>query len=70
MNYHVIIQRSAEADIEKACEWIANRSPSGAANWYNRLDAAIKSLSDFPERFMDTGESDINCEVVSFAYTF
>jgi plasmid stabilization system protein ParE len=50
MTYEVIVQYSAQAEIEAAYEWNARRAPLTAARWYNRLLDAIKSLADNPER--------------------
>src|SRR5579885_602965 len=48
--YRVVIQPSAEAEIEGAYLWLREHSAEGAVAWYNRLDAAIKSLAHIPGR--------------------
>lgn len=48
--YRVIIQPTAEAEIEDAYERIAAEAPMAAARWYHGLIDAIDSLSSFPER--------------------
>jgi plasmid stabilization system protein ParE len=50
MTYLVIVQPSAQAEMEAAYEWVAERAPITAARWYNRLLDAIESLADNPER--------------------
>src|SRR5438046_9658410 len=50
MKYLVVVQPSAQAEIEAAYEWIAERAPRTAIRWYNRLLKAIGSLADNPER--------------------
>ncbi len=48
--YRVIIQPSAEAEIEQAYLRIAREAPETAARWYCGLLDAIESLSDHPRR--------------------
>jgi plasmid stabilization system protein ParE len=50
MKFHVVVQPSAQAEMEAAYEWIAERAPMTAARWYNRLLKAVGSLADHPER--------------------
>jgi plasmid stabilization system protein ParE len=50
MTYQVVVQPSAQAEIEMAYEWTAERAPMAATRWYNRLVDAIRSLADNPER--------------------
>ena len=57
MNYRVIIQPSAADDIDSACRWIAERNPGATAAWYNRMEAAVQSLADLPQRCLLAEES-------------
>jgi plasmid stabilization system protein ParE len=52
MTYQVVVQPSAQAEMEAAYEWTAERAPMTAAQWYNRFVDAISSLADNPERSM------------------
>jgi plasmid stabilization system protein ParE len=51
MTYHVITEPTAEAEIERAYAWRAERSSVAAARWVNGLLEAIASLSEYPERW-------------------
>ncbi len=48
--HRVIIQPSAESNINEAYEWIAARDEMAAIRWYNRLMELILALDIFPER--------------------
>src|SRR5579864_9221564 len=50
MKFHVVVQPSAQAEMEAAYEWIAERAPLTAVRWYNRLLKAVESLAEYPER--------------------
>ena len=50
MKYKLIIQPSALADLEEAYRWIAERSPTRAAGWFNHFVEALESLETDPER--------------------
>lgn len=50
MNYQIIIQPPAQADIERAYLWMLDRAPMSAAAWYNGLQQAIDTLQNFPQR--------------------
>jgi plasmid stabilization system protein ParE len=50
MTYQVVVQPSAQAEMEAAYEWTAERAPMSAARWYNGLIDALRSLADNPER--------------------
>jgi plasmid stabilization system protein ParE len=50
MKFLVVVQPSAQAEMEAAYQWVAERAPLTAARWYNRLLKAIQSLADYPER--------------------
>jgi plasmid stabilization system protein ParE len=50
MTHQVVFQPSAQAEMEAAYDWTAERAPMTAAQWYNRFVDAIRSLADNPER--------------------
>jgi plasmid stabilization system protein ParE len=50
VKYRVEVTARAEADIEEAYAWYAERSPEGAAKWHGELSRAINTLERFPER--------------------
>lgn len=50
MTFRVIIQPTAEVEIEQTYLWIAARAPETAARWYNGLIDAIASLDSLPTR--------------------
>ena len=50
MNYEVIILPAAEAELEQAYLWLAQRAPEAAAKWYNGLLEAVIKLETFPQR--------------------
>ena len=50
MKYQVDITDQADGEAEEAYLWILERSPEGAARWWNGLEAAILSLEDMPTR--------------------
>lgn len=58
MKYRVVVQPTAQAEIEAACRWRAERSAQGAAKWFNGLQAAILSLDSNPERCSLAPESE------------
>src|SRR5437773_9308863 len=50
MTYQVVVQPSAQAEMEAAYEWTAERAPTTSARLYNPFLHAIGSLADHPER--------------------
>ena len=50
MKYRVIIEPPARTNIDEAYLWIAERNPAAAIKWFNGLEAAIRTLEDFPQR--------------------
>ena len=50
MKYKLVIQPPALADLDSAYQWIARRSPTSAARWFNRFVEALKTLERFPDR--------------------
>jgi plasmid stabilization system protein ParE len=50
MNYKLIIQPQAIADLDEAYRWIAERSPENAARWFNRFLERLQTLKRFPDR--------------------
>src|SRR4051812_33072368 len=50
MKYEVIVMPRAQAEMDAAFEWLAERTAQHAPLWYNGLIEAILSLEEFPER--------------------
>ena len=50
MNYTVLVMPRAEKDLNEAYEWLVERTPQHAPEWYNGLLDAILSLSEMPMR--------------------
>ncbi len=48
--HQLIIQPPALDDMDKACQWIKERSPEAAAKWFNGFVEALNSLTTAPER--------------------
>lgn len=48
---------SAEAELEAAYLWLAERNPEAAATWYNGALNAFGTLETFPERCQLAPES-------------
>ncbi len=57
MKYEVVIQPSAEAELESAYEWILEHAPDEAVKWYNGAVDACLSLESFPDRCPKAPES-------------
>jgi plasmid stabilization system protein ParE len=49
MTYTVITLPCAERDFQKAYDWIAERSPRGAASWADAFYKALKTLERNPQ---------------------
>jgi len=58
MTYRVLIQATAQTEMEAAYRWIRTRSPARAARWYWGLVKAILSLDTMPERCAFAPETD------------
>lgn len=59
MKYKVVIELSAENDIDQSYVWGCNEwGTAKARKWYNSLLKAIKSLAEFPERYPIAPEND------------
>lgn len=50
MNYRVVIQPHALANLREQHRFIAASSPQVADRWFNRFVAAIESLAQHPQR--------------------
>jgi len=50
MEFRVSISPSAQADAEAAYQWIKQRDPDMADNWFDGLIDAISKLERFPAR--------------------
>jgi plasmid stabilization system protein ParE len=64
MTYQVVVRPSAQAEMETAYEWIAERAPMAAARRYNRLVETVASLSENPERCPLAPENDYFSEEI------
>jgi plasmid stabilization system protein ParE len=50
VKYDVVVQRHARRDIWETHAWIAERAPSAADKWLDRLQAKISTLEERPDR--------------------
>lgn len=50
MTYRVIIQPTAEAELDAAYRRIRARAPAAADRWFHGIVEAINTLQDFPAR--------------------
>lgn len=50
MKHRVLIELPAAQDIDSAYRWIAKRNPDAAVNWISRMEAAIRTLANSPQR--------------------
>jgi plasmid stabilization system protein ParE len=50
MAYRVEITAPAALDIDEAYTWLQQIYPAYAVDWYGRLDEAVQSLAEFPQR--------------------
>ncbi len=48
--FEVILSAEAEANIEKAYQWIAEADPAAADRWYGGLITALRGLAELPLR--------------------
>src|SRR5262245_62133105 len=58
MAYSVRITARALREIDEALDWLAERSPSAASRWHEKLLEAIRSLEENPERCGPAPESE------------
>jgi plasmid stabilization system protein ParE len=59
MTYRVTVLARAETEIETILNWLAERSPRGAARWLDALEATLQTLTDNPHGFGLAAESDL-----------
>jgi plasmid stabilization system protein ParE len=59
MKYQVVVTDQADTEAEGAYLWILERSPDGAAQWWNGLEVAILSLERMPTRCPFAPENDV-----------
>ena len=57
MTYHIILQPTAEADVERIIDYLAERSPEGAAAWCRAWENLLAQLRQRPESFALAPES-------------
>ena len=48
MSYRIELSAQAEADVDRIFNWLSERSPDGAARWYDSFWAATERLKNFP----------------------
>lgn len=48
MTYRVILQPAAKNELAAIHSWLAERSPTGAARWFNRFTDALLTLETSP----------------------
>lgn len=51
MTFKVRVLRRAKQDLTTISDWIAERSPAGAARWITAFEMAREKLAENPERF-------------------
>lgn len=51
MTYRIILQPSAESDVDRIVGYLTERSPQGAATWCNAWDNLLDQLRERPESF-------------------
>src|SRR5579862_9553870 len=56
--YRLHVSRRADSDADAIFEWLSERSPDGAANWYRAFDDTLESLRENPERHARAREAD------------
>jgi plasmid stabilization system protein ParE len=49
MTYHIILQPGAESDVERIIDYLADRSPEGAAAWCKAWGKVLAELRVRPE---------------------
>jgi plasmid stabilization system protein ParE len=58
MNYRVIFQPRALADLEEQYQYIAGHNLTAAVNWFNNFVESLEGLSIFPQRCPIARESE------------
>lgn len=67
--YRLIMQPPAYDDLDEAYQWIRERAPEAAAQWFNGFVAALDSLTTSPERCGLAPENDaVEPEIRQFLY--
>ena len=49
MSFEVIVLPRARRDVQQIYDWLSERSPDGAARWFNAFGKAIEALESAPE---------------------
>jgi plasmid stabilization system protein ParE len=57
MTYRIQPSAQAEADIDRIFNWLSQRSPDGAARWYESFRDATERLKQFPQSSGISAES-------------
>jgi plasmid stabilization system protein ParE len=50
MAYKVKIMPRAQADLDRLCAWVTNRSPLQGLDWFEGMVDAVESLTEHPNR--------------------
>jgi hypothetical protein len=51
MSYEVVLVPEAQRELEQIHDWIAQRSPDGAAHWFNRFTEMLLTLETQPANY-------------------
>jgi len=57
MNYELLLTREAELEVGRTVDYIAKRSPRGAAAWSEQLEQALAEVKRNPIQFGSAPES-------------
>ncbi|MGQ0636344.1 MAG: type II toxin-antitoxin system RelE/ParE family toxin [Planctomycetaceae bacterium] len=69
MMFRVILQPEAESEISAIYQWLASRSSTGAARWFNRFTLALQALASDPHRYPAAPEAEaVGREVRQFLF--
>lgn len=60
MSFRIEILPRANHDVQEIYDWIVQRSPDGASNWYGAYASAIQGLSEHPSRCFLAAESPVS----------
>ncbi len=58
MKREVVLTATAQQQMNAAADWYAEENPAIAANWFNGLIARLNSLSDSPDQYAVSRESE------------
>lgn|SRR5579863_1045561 len=64
MKFNVAVTAGADEDIRGILRWIADRSQTGAANWFRAWQSVLQSLRDRADHFGVAPESQFHPEPI------